>query len=209
MLPSAPEAKALSVVFAMPAGADSNDDTDRLRASATGAVAGFHLGAGSTAGKWCRALGFGQVHQMLPRNPARPSFGPSTGASCVTPSLRWTDWIALGLRASRVERRQPIGQRPGTHRQALALVALVALLGRREMAETSSARCRSWPAASVGEERRHRARSVLDDAKVQRRGSGTRGQSGGQRRVVKVVKALPVLPRGLHAASGHGHEVPA
>ncbi len=57
-------AKALSVVFAMLADADSIDDTDRLRAGASGAVLGFRPRAGSTAGKWLRQLGFGQVRRL-------------------------------------------------------------------------------------------------------------------------------------------------
>jgi hypothetical protein len=57
-------AKALSVAFAMLAGGDSIDDTDRLRAGASGAVLGFRPRAGSTAGKWLRGLGFGQVRQL-------------------------------------------------------------------------------------------------------------------------------------------------
>ncbi len=57
-------AKALSVAFAMLGGADSIDDTDRLRAGSSGAVLGFRPRAGSTAGKWLRRLGFGQVRQL-------------------------------------------------------------------------------------------------------------------------------------------------
>jgi hypothetical protein len=54
-------AKALSVTFAMLAGADSIDDVDRLRSGATGSVLGLRPRAASTAGKWLRGLGFGQV----------------------------------------------------------------------------------------------------------------------------------------------------
>ncbi len=57
-------AKALSIAFAMLAGADSIDDIDRLRAGATGAVLGLRPRAASTAGNWLRALGFGQVRQL-------------------------------------------------------------------------------------------------------------------------------------------------
>lgn len=57
-------AKALSVAFAMLGGGDSIDDTDRLRAGASGAVLGFSPRAGSTSGKWLRKLGFGQVRQL-------------------------------------------------------------------------------------------------------------------------------------------------
>jgi Transposase DDE domain group 1 len=57
-------AKALSVVFAMLAGADSIEGTDRLRAGATGTVLGLCPRAGSTSGKWLRGLGFGQVRQL-------------------------------------------------------------------------------------------------------------------------------------------------
>jgi len=57
-------AKALSVAFAMLGGGDSIDDTDRLRAGSSGAVLGFRPRAGSTAGKWLRKLGFGQVRQL-------------------------------------------------------------------------------------------------------------------------------------------------
>ena len=68
--PSDPEigyaagAKALSVVLAMLAGADSIDDVDRLRAGATGSVLGLRPRAASTMGKWLRGLGFGQVRQL-------------------------------------------------------------------------------------------------------------------------------------------------
>lgn len=57
-------AKALSVAFAMLAGADSIDDVDRLRAGATGAVIGLRPRAATTAGNWLRGLGFGQVRQL-------------------------------------------------------------------------------------------------------------------------------------------------
>ena len=57
-------AKALSVVFAMLAGADSIDDVDRLRAGATQAVLGLRPRASSTLGNWLRGLGFGQVRQL-------------------------------------------------------------------------------------------------------------------------------------------------
>jgi hypothetical protein len=57
-------AKALSIAFAMLAGADSIDDIDRLRAGASGAVLGLCPRAGSTCGKWLRRLGFGQVRQL-------------------------------------------------------------------------------------------------------------------------------------------------
>ncbi len=48
----------------MLASAGSIDDTDRLQAGASGAVLGFHPRAGSTAGKWLRQLGFGQVCRL-------------------------------------------------------------------------------------------------------------------------------------------------
>ena len=57
-------AKALSVAFAMLAGADSIDDVDRLRAGATGAVLGLRPRAATTCGNWLRGLGFGQVRQL-------------------------------------------------------------------------------------------------------------------------------------------------
>ena len=57
-------AKALSVVFAMLAGADAIDDCDRLRAGATGGVLGVEPRAASTLGKWLRRFGFGQVRQL-------------------------------------------------------------------------------------------------------------------------------------------------
>jgi len=57
-------AKALSIAFAMLAGADSIDDIDRLRAGASGAVLALRPRAGSTCGKWLRGLGFGQVRQL-------------------------------------------------------------------------------------------------------------------------------------------------
>jgi len=57
-------AKALSVAFAMLAGADSIDDVDRLRAGSSGAVLGLRPRAATTCGNWLRALGFGQVRQL-------------------------------------------------------------------------------------------------------------------------------------------------
>jgi hypothetical protein len=57
-------AKALSIAFAMLGGGDSIDDTDRLRSGSSGSVLGFCPRAGSTAGKWLRKLGFGQVRQL-------------------------------------------------------------------------------------------------------------------------------------------------
>jgi len=57
-------AKALSVAFAMLAGADSIDDIDRLRAGASGAVLGLRPRAATTCGNWLRGLGFGQVRQL-------------------------------------------------------------------------------------------------------------------------------------------------
>jgi hypothetical protein len=57
-------AKALSVAFAMLAGADCIEAVDRLRAGASGAVLGLFPRAGSTCGKWLRGLGFGQVRQL-------------------------------------------------------------------------------------------------------------------------------------------------
>lgn len=57
-------AKALSIVFAMLAGADSIDDIDRLRAGAAGAVLGLRPRAATTVGNWLRGLGFGQVRQL-------------------------------------------------------------------------------------------------------------------------------------------------
>jgi len=57
-------ARALSVVFAMLAGADSIDDIQRLRAGASGAVLGIEPRAATTVGSWLRALGFGQVRQL-------------------------------------------------------------------------------------------------------------------------------------------------
>jgi hypothetical protein len=43
---------------------DSIGDIGRLRAGSAGAVFGFRPRAGSTAGKWLRTLGFGQVRQL-------------------------------------------------------------------------------------------------------------------------------------------------
>ncbi len=57
-------AKALSVAFAMLAGADSIDDVERLRAGASGAVLGLRPRAATTCGNWLRGLGFGQVRQL-------------------------------------------------------------------------------------------------------------------------------------------------
>lgn len=57
-------ARALSVVFAMLAGADCIDDTERLRAGSTGAVLGLEPRAATTVGSWLRGLGFGQVRQL-------------------------------------------------------------------------------------------------------------------------------------------------
>ncbi len=48
----------------MLASAGSIDDTDRLQAGASGAVLGFHPRAGSTAGKWLRQIGFGQMRRL-------------------------------------------------------------------------------------------------------------------------------------------------
>lgn len=56
--------KALSVVFAMLAGAGCIDDIDRLRAGAAGAVTGLRPRAATTVGNWLRGLGFGQVRQL-------------------------------------------------------------------------------------------------------------------------------------------------
>lgn len=56
--------KALTIAFAMLAGADAIDDCDRLRAGATGAVLGVEPRAASTLGKWLRRFGFGQVRQL-------------------------------------------------------------------------------------------------------------------------------------------------
>lgn len=57
-------AKALSIAFAMLAGADAIDDCERLRAGATGQVLGIAPRAASTLGNWLRSFGFGQVRQM-------------------------------------------------------------------------------------------------------------------------------------------------
>jgi Transposase DDE domain group 1 len=57
-------AKALSVAFAMLAGADSIDDIDRLRAGSARAVLGVRPRAATTVGNWLRGLGFGQVRQL-------------------------------------------------------------------------------------------------------------------------------------------------
>jgi Transposase DDE domain group 1 len=57
-------ARALSVAFAMLAGADCIDDIERLRAGASGAVLGLAPRAATTVGNWLRGLGFGQVRQL-------------------------------------------------------------------------------------------------------------------------------------------------
>lgn len=56
--------RALSVVFAMLAGADCIDDIERLRAGSSGAVLGLSPRAATTVGSWLRRLGFGQVRQL-------------------------------------------------------------------------------------------------------------------------------------------------
>lgn len=56
--------KALSVCFAMLAGADSIDDCDRLRAGATEAVLPVAPRAATTLGNWLRGFSFGQVRQL-------------------------------------------------------------------------------------------------------------------------------------------------
>ena len=70
-------AKVLSVVFAMLAGGDSIDDTDRLRAGASGAVLGFRPRAGSTAGKWLGGSDSNRCASSTPR-PVSCSGGPGT-----------------------------------------------------------------------------------------------------------------------------------
>lgn len=59
-----PGRKVLTLVHAMLAGADCIDDTDRLRAGATGAVLGHRVMAPSTVGTFLRAFTFGHVRQL-------------------------------------------------------------------------------------------------------------------------------------------------
>ena len=59
-----PERKALSLIAAMLAGADSIDDTDQLRAGSTEAVLGQKVMAPSTLGTFLRSFSFGHVRQL-------------------------------------------------------------------------------------------------------------------------------------------------
>jgi hypothetical protein len=59
-----PGRKVLTVVHAMIAGADCIDDTDRVRAGATGAVLGHRAMAPSTIGTFLRSFTFGHVRQL-------------------------------------------------------------------------------------------------------------------------------------------------
>lgn len=59
-----PGRKVLTLVHAMLTGADCIDDTDRLRAGATGAVLGHRVMAPSTIGTFLRAFTFGHVRQL-------------------------------------------------------------------------------------------------------------------------------------------------
>lgn len=59
-----PGRKVLTLVHAMLSGADCIDDTDRLRAGATGAVLGHRVMAPSTLGSFLRSFTFGHVRQL-------------------------------------------------------------------------------------------------------------------------------------------------
>jgi hypothetical protein len=59
-----PERKALSLIAAMLAGADSIDDTDQLRAGCSEAVLGQKMMAPSTLGTFLRSFTFGHVRQL-------------------------------------------------------------------------------------------------------------------------------------------------
>jgi hypothetical protein len=104
-------AKALSVVFAMLAGADSIDDTDRLRAGATGAVLGLRPRAASTAGKWLRSLGFGQVCASW-TPPAGSCFG-APGAQERGPSAWSSAWTPRSPRCTGARSAAPATGTPG------------------------------------------------------------------------------------------------
>lgn len=59
-----PERKAVSLIAAMLAGADSIDDADQLRAGSTEAVLGQKMMAPSTLGTFLRSFTFGHVRQL-------------------------------------------------------------------------------------------------------------------------------------------------
>lgn len=59
-----PERKAMTLISAMLAGADSIDDCDQLRAGSTEAVLGHRVMAPSTLGTFLRAFSFGHVRQL-------------------------------------------------------------------------------------------------------------------------------------------------
>ena len=59
-----PGRKALTLIHAMISGADCIDDTNRLRAGATGAVLGHRVMAPSTLGTFLRSFTFGHVRQL-------------------------------------------------------------------------------------------------------------------------------------------------
>ena len=59
-----PEQKAMTLIYAMPAGADSIDDCDLLRSGATEAVLTHKALAPSTLGTFLRSMSFGHVRQL-------------------------------------------------------------------------------------------------------------------------------------------------
>ena len=59
-----PEQKAMTLIYAMPAGADSIDDCDLLRSGSTEAVLAHKALAPSTLGTFLRSMSFGHVRQL-------------------------------------------------------------------------------------------------------------------------------------------------
>lgn len=59
-----PEQKAMTLIHAMLAGADSIDDCDILRSGSTGAVLAHKVMAPSTLGTFLRSMSFGHVRQL-------------------------------------------------------------------------------------------------------------------------------------------------
>lgn len=59
-----PDAKCLTVIHSLLAGADCIDDVDALRAGSTGAVLGHRVAAPSTVGSFLRVFGFNHARQL-------------------------------------------------------------------------------------------------------------------------------------------------
>jgi hypothetical protein len=88
---AAPDAKAVSLVAGMLAGADSIDDVDVLR---HGAMAKAYRGvrAPSTVGSFLRAFTRGHVRQLEPLGRS-PATRPGT-ATCCRAVTRWSTWTS-------------------------------------------------------------------------------------------------------------------